>query len=158
MAPAETSDGGYAPLPGLQHEADPVFLPANDDFYVVLYQYSAQVLISLNTRHFILRAKRGFLTSLSVFSLSSLVWSPCPALDSRVTVSPRAPRRFCARSVVSRCYDFRIKQEVNSELWFHTRGPISESVSPGVPRSSRTPQLLVFKPPSARLVTWSRCA
>lgn len=48
VASAEISDGGYAPLPGLQHVAALSILPADEDCYVVLYQYSAQVLITLN--------------------------------------------------------------------------------------------------------------
>ncbi|XP_069546637.1 proline-serine-threonine phosphatase-interacting protein 1-like [Brachyistius frenatus] len=38
----ETSDGGYAPLPGLPQEASMATAPAGEDFYVVLYEYTAQ--------------------------------------------------------------------------------------------------------------------
>ncbi|XP_029000741.1 proline-serine-threonine phosphatase-interacting protein 1-like isoform X2 [Betta splendens] len=39
---AETSDGGYSTLPCLQQPAASASLPANEDTYVVLYQYTAQ--------------------------------------------------------------------------------------------------------------------
>ncbi|XP_008276783.1 proline-serine-threonine phosphatase-interacting protein 1-like [Stegastes partitus] len=38
----QISDGGYAPLPGLQPEAPLLTAPVNDDCYVVLYEYNAQ--------------------------------------------------------------------------------------------------------------------
>uniref|UniRef100_A0AAQ5Z5J1 Proline-serine-threonine phosphatase interacting protein 1b n=1 Tax=Amphiprion ocellaris TaxID=80972 RepID=A0AAQ5Z5J1_AMPOC len=38
----ETSDDGYAPLPGLQQEAPLLTLPTNDNCYIVVYDYTAQ--------------------------------------------------------------------------------------------------------------------
>ncbi|XP_070760623.1 proline-serine-threonine phosphatase-interacting protein 1b [Enoplosus armatus] len=38
----EMSDGGYAPLPGLQHAAPLVTYSADEDSYIALYEYAAQ--------------------------------------------------------------------------------------------------------------------
>ncbi|XP_034732671.1 proline-serine-threonine phosphatase-interacting protein 1-like isoform X2 [Etheostoma cragini] len=38
----ETPDGGYAPLPGLQHGASLATVSADEDIYTVLYEYAAQ--------------------------------------------------------------------------------------------------------------------
>ncbi|KAM6950418.1 proline-serine-threonine phosphatase-interacting protein 1-like [Lycodopsis pacificus] len=38
----ESSDGGYAPLPGLQHAASSATVSADEDSYIVLYEYTAQ--------------------------------------------------------------------------------------------------------------------
>lgn len=37
-------DGGYAPLPGLQYEAPLAPVSADEDRYIVLYEYAAQVI------------------------------------------------------------------------------------------------------------------
>ncbi|XP_026189582.1 proline-serine-threonine phosphatase-interacting protein 1-like isoform X2 [Mastacembelus armatus] len=39
---AETSDDGYAPLPGLRQEATSARLPAEEDFFIALYEYTAR--------------------------------------------------------------------------------------------------------------------
>ncbi|XP_074522867.1 proline-serine-threonine phosphatase-interacting protein 1-like [Halichoeres trimaculatus] len=39
---AELSDDGYAPLPGLQLAASPTTVPADEDNYVALYEYTAR--------------------------------------------------------------------------------------------------------------------
>ncbi|XP_032373598.1 proline-serine-threonine phosphatase-interacting protein 1 isoform X1 [Etheostoma spectabile] len=38
----ETPDGGYAPIPGLQHAASLATVSADEDIYTVLYEYAAQ--------------------------------------------------------------------------------------------------------------------
>lgn len=42
LASAENSDGGYAPLPGLQHAASLATVSADEDSFIVLYEYAAQ--------------------------------------------------------------------------------------------------------------------
>ncbi|XP_074467809.1 proline-serine-threonine phosphatase-interacting protein 1-like isoform X1 [Sebastes fasciatus] len=42
LASAEISDGGYAPLPGLQQAASLATVPADEESYIVLYEYTAQ--------------------------------------------------------------------------------------------------------------------
>ena len=44
VASAEPLDGGYAPLPGLQQAASLVTVSANEDSYIALYAYVAQVI------------------------------------------------------------------------------------------------------------------
>ncbi|XP_037616318.1 proline-serine-threonine phosphatase-interacting protein 1-like isoform X4 [Sebastes umbrosus] len=42
LASAEISDGGYAPLSGLQQAASLATVPADEETYIVLYEYTAQ--------------------------------------------------------------------------------------------------------------------
>ncbi|XP_073321354.1 proline-serine-threonine phosphatase-interacting protein 1b [Pagrus major] len=48
LASAEDSDGGYAPLPGLQYEAPLTTVSSHEEIYAVLYDYSAQELDELS--------------------------------------------------------------------------------------------------------------
>lgn len=48
LALAQISDGGYAPLPGLQYAQSLATLPSDEDSYIVLYEFAAQV-ITTNT-------------------------------------------------------------------------------------------------------------
>lgn len=44
LSSVETPGRGYAPIPGLQHAASLATVSADEDIYIALYEYAAQVI------------------------------------------------------------------------------------------------------------------